>query len=346
MTFQKNVWYVAALPDQVDRTLRRREILETPVLLYRREDGSPAAIFDRCPHRFAPLSRGKLHGDVVECGYHGLRFDAQGRCTLNPQGNIRRNMHIPGYALVERHGLVWIWLGDQSLADPKLIPDLSYMEAPGAKTVHNYLKTDFRYDILVDNLLDISHAQYLHVGSFSGGPAARSEMTVREMENEVILERLQYHARSAPRDADLGDFVDQSIRIHWRSGQVMTFVIRTVAAGTPFECGHVIHFSHITTPESANGTHYFMSGTRHYAIDDPAVDRALAQLQVKVVGTEDCPMLDAIHAEMNGADLTNMRPAVLPADAGALRVRSVTKRLLQQETMGRSQSSGGEAAVG
>jgi phenylpropionate dioxygenase-like ring-hydroxylating dioxygenase large terminal subunit len=346
MIFQKNVWYASAFPTEIDRSLRRRVIADTQVLLYRREDGTPAAIFDRCSHRFAPLSRGKLHGDVVECGYHGLRFDAEGRCVLNPHGNIKRIMHVPSYSVVERHGLVWIWLGDRSLADPQLIPDLSYMEAPGVKTVHNYLKTNFRYDILVDNLLDLSHAQYLHVGSFSGGPAARSEMTVREIGNDVLLERIQYYARSAPRDAELGDYVDQSIQIRWRPGQVMTFVVRTIASGTPFEGGHVIYFSHITTPESANGTHYFMSGTRSYAIDDPVVDETLRQLQLRVVGTEDCPILEAIHAEMNGADLMSMRPAVLSPDAGALRVRNVMKRLLQRDTVGSAQPRDRAAANG
>jgi phenylpropionate dioxygenase-like ring-hydroxylating dioxygenase large terminal subunit len=343
MNFQKNVWYVAAYPTEVNRSLRRRIIIDTPVLLYRRENGTPAAMLDRCPHRFAPLSRGKLDGDVVECGYHGLRFDADGRCALNPQGNVKPSMDIPSYAIVERHGLIWLWLGEQSLADPQLIPDLSFMEAPGAKTIHNYLKTDFRYDILVDNLLDLSHAQYLHLGTFSGGPSARSEMTVREVGNEVIFERVQYHAPAAPRDADLAAFVDQSIRIHWHPGQVMSFVVRTVAAGTPFEGGHVIQFCHIPTPESADGTHYFMSNT-HYAMDDAAV-RAAGQMQLKIVGTEDCPILEAIHAEMHGDELMSMRPVVLPADMGALRVRSVMKRILQQEVGGFSQSHGDAAAA-
>ena len=333
MVFQKNVWYVAALSDQVDRTLQRRVIIDMPVLLYRQESGHPAAMLDRCPHRFAPLSRGKLDGDVVECGYHGLRFNSEGRCVFNPDGKIiAPNMHLPGYPVVERYGYIWIWLGDQDLSNPDSIPDLSHMTAPDAKTVHNYLKAEYRYDILVDNLLDLSHAQYLHLGSFSGGPAIRSEQSAKEVGDDVIFERTQYCAPAAPRDADLGEFVDQEIRIHWHPGQVMTFRVETIACDDPSGESHIIQFGHITTPESADITHYFMSGTRHYSIDDVEVDEALRQLQLRVVGAEDCPMLEAIHSEMKGADLMSMRPVVLPADLGALRVRKVMKRLLQNES--------------
>ena len=50
-------------------------------------DGSVAALEDRCCHRAAPLSRGVLEDGVVQCGYHGLEFDAAGACVHNPHGN-------------------------------------------------------------------------------------------------------------------------------------------------------------------------------------------------------------------------------------------------------------------
>src|ERR1700730_1600568 len=141
MVFQHCAWYVAALPEQVDRQLQRRIILNEPVLLYRTERGEVAAIKDRCPHRFAPLSRGKLHGDVVECGYHGLRFDRTGRCVLNPHhspNNPKYRVH--SYPIVERCVCVWIWMGDSERANQDEIPDLSYMEAPGIRNVYGYMK--------------------------------------------------------------------------------------------------------------------------------------------------------------------------------------------------------------
>ena len=76
-TYLRNAWYVAAWSDDLaEGKLLARTIMKEPIVLYRRADGSPAALHDRCPHRFAPLSMGKIvHGDAVQCPYHGLEFD-------------------------------------------------------------------------------------------------------------------------------------------------------------------------------------------------------------------------------------------------------------------------------
>jgi phenylpropionate dioxygenase-like ring-hydroxylating dioxygenase large terminal subunit len=71
-----NAWYAAALSRDVDATeLFHRKILDTAVLIYRKADGTPVAMVDRCPHRFAPLHLGKREGDEIVCIYHALKFD-------------------------------------------------------------------------------------------------------------------------------------------------------------------------------------------------------------------------------------------------------------------------------
>ncbi|MBR0755287.1 aromatic ring-hydroxylating dioxygenase subunit alpha [Bradyrhizobium jicamae] len=339
MIFQRNVWYVAAKSEDVDRQLRRRTILNEPVLLYRTERGEVAAMQDLCPHRFAPLSRGTLFGDIVQCKYHGLRFDALGRCVHNPHGDvITQRMHVRRYPTAERHGFIWIWMGDSAQAEPERIPDLSYMDAPGTRTVHSYIKANYRYDILVDNLLDLSHAEYLHVGSFSAGPAACSKTSVNEERNDVFVVRTMQDGPSLPHLAHLGERIDQTLNIHWRPGQVMNFEIKSTPVGDPSSNGHRARFSHIATPETEGTTHYFMSTTRDYAIDDPKVDAEAALRQVTVIQNEDGPMLDAINAEMHGMELMDMGPVLLPVDVGAIRVRRVMKRLIDEEISG-SQNS-------
>jgi|SRR5271168_4117420 len=333
MVFQRNVWYVAALPDQVDRQPRRRVILNEPVLLYRAESGGIVGIEDRCPHRFAPLSRGTLHGDIVECKYHGLRFDRAGHCVLNPHDSkISPRVRINSYPTEERYGLVWIWMGNPALAKTEDIPDLSYMEAPGTRTVHSYIAAPYRYDILVDNLLDGSHIEYLHVGSFSGGASGESTTRVHETGNDVFVMRTQLNSLPPPFFKGPADRVDQSFESHWRPGQVMNFEIRVAPAGTDMSVGFRHRVGHIATPETTATTHYFMSTTRDYAIGDASVDAQVAMRQVTVVQNEDGPMLEAIAAEMQGMELLDMRPVVLPCDAGAMRVRRVMQRLIRAES--------------
>jgi phenylpropionate dioxygenase-like ring-hydroxylating dioxygenase large terminal subunit len=332
MIFQRNVWYVAARPEDVDRQLCRRIILNDPVLLFRTEGGTVVALRDQCPHRFAPLSRGRLFGDVVQCRYHGLRFDQAGRCVLNPHSDvISAATRVPSYPTAERYGLVWIWLGDVSQADPERIPDVSYMVAAGNRTVHSYIRTDYRYDILIDNLLDLSHAEYLHVGSFVGGLSERSNTVVREEHDDVIVVRTSENAPAPAHLADLGAKIDQRYSIHWHPGQVIDFEIVSMLAGAAVSTGRKIRFSHIATPETAETTHYFIGYTRDYALDDPKVDVEVARRQLTAIQSEDNPMLDAIGAQMHGIDFEEMQPVMLPVDVGALRVRRTMKRLIAEE---------------
>ncbi|KKC25896.1 aromatic ring-hydroxylating dioxygenase subunit alpha [Sphingomonas sp. SRS2] len=333
MKFLKNVWYVAALPDQVGRELLGRKIAGVHVLLYRTQAGEAVAIADTCPHRFAPLNKGSLIGDNVECLYHGLQFSPAGRCVRNPQADlISPNMHIGRYPVVERHGLVWLWPGDERLADPAKIPDLSHIEnSPTRRTVHSFIEAPYRHDILIDNLMDLTHIDFLHVGSFSGGPPESGETVVEERDNQVIVTRTQYRGAPPPRDADMGPLVDRRFHIRWFPSQVTAFEGRMVLPGGSLDQGRKTVFTHIATPADAKNTNYFMSFTREHAVEDRDLDAIISATQKKVIATEDGPMLEAIDRRMNGADLMELRPVVLPGDTGALRVRRVVKRLLQEE---------------
>jgi len=128
----RNCWYVAAWDHEIKRlTLNRRILLGEAVVLYRTSDGAPAALEDRCCHRHAPLSHGRLKRDEIECAYHGLRFAPDGRCTHIPsQDSIPASACVRSYPVVERYHWLWIWMGDPALADDSLIPDFGVMDDP------------------------------------------------------------------------------------------------------------------------------------------------------------------------------------------------------------------------
>ena len=137
--YLRNAWYVAAWADDLgDGQVLGRTILKEPVVLYRMANGEVAAIQNRCSHRFAPLSMGKIvGGNRLQCPYHGLEFDASGACVLNPHGNkhIPSRAHIRGFPVTEKHKAIWIWMGDQP-ADPAKVPDFS-MHGQRAGVVHD-----------------------------------------------------------------------------------------------------------------------------------------------------------------------------------------------------------------
>ena len=124
MVYLRNAWYVAAWDREVGRKPLARTILNEPIVLYRKADGAPAALEDRCCHRHVPLSLGTLVGDDLRCGYHGLRFDASGVCVEIPgQPKIPPGARVRSYPVVEKWNWIWIWMGEPARADVKLIPD-------------------------------------------------------------------------------------------------------------------------------------------------------------------------------------------------------------------------------
>ena len=164
-SFLMNGWYVAALStDVVGEELFHRTILNRPVLIYRKMDGTPVAMHNRCPHRFAPLHIGKRVGDEISCLYHALQFDCEGKCTHNPHGNglIPKAAKVQTFTLLEKYGFIWIWMGDEE-ADPSKLPDYSELVTGHANSLgHTYMHVKANYQLLTDNVMDLSHIDHVH----------------------------------------------------------------------------------------------------------------------------------------------------------------------------------------
>ncbi len=172
MKYVKEAWYPVVWADRVGRELTRHVVLEEPIVLYRMENGKIAALQDACPHRLAPLSLGKLKGDNIECGYHGMQFDCNGKCVLIPGQPI-----IPGSALVRsyplevKYGLVWLYMGDPKNADISKIFHIEQYDQDGWHAVQgNTLRIECNYLSLCDNLLDPAHVTFVHTTTL-GTPA-------------------------------------------------------------------------------------------------------------------------------------------------------------------------------
>lgn len=146
---------------------------DEPYVLFRDRGGAVACLEDRCPHRMARLSAGRVVDGVIECGYHGWRFEGSGACThipqLAPEHPVPARACAKGLAAVERQGIVWVWTGEPADAASAEVPLIAALEEAGVQHV-DYM-TDLPYDqgYLVENVIDVAHIHIAHDGVRGGG---------------------------------------------------------------------------------------------------------------------------------------------------------------------------------
>ena len=165
--YVKNCWYVAAWPSEVKEAPFARTICGVPVVFYRTGTGSVAALEDRCCHRNLPLSMGTIEGDGLRCGYHGLKYDATGACIEIPgQKQIPPGAHVASYPVVERWGMLWIWMGARARVDEGLLPHWDGLVDPRLVRSNGNdekpLPMRCNWQLNNDNLLDLSHVFHVH----------------------------------------------------------------------------------------------------------------------------------------------------------------------------------------
>ena len=337
MKYLRDAWYVAAWSHELaSGNAIARTLLDTPIALFRSSDGTPAAILDRCPHRFAPLTAGHLDDGILVCGYHGLGFSGSGACARNPHGPVLRSMSVPGFATHEAHRAIWIWMGNREQADPTRIPDLSYLsEAPETAFSCGNIVARGYYEIFVDNIMDLSHTDYLHPTTLGGAGITQTKPKIVETDDYIDVTWFAPGTRPSPLLAelfsDLPKVTDFWQRVRWFAPGVMRLTAATVAAGAPEDQAVANLNAHILTPETPTSSHYFYAATRNYAVDDAALNARIAEARERIFGTEDKPMIELVQERMRDADFWSLKPLLLPIDNAAVRVRRRLAELIAAE---------------
>jgi phenylpropionate dioxygenase-like ring-hydroxylating dioxygenase large terminal subunit len=343
-TYLRNAWYVAAWSDDLaDGQLLPRTILKQPVVLYRKADGKVAALEDRCPHRFAPLHMGKIvNGDAVQCPYHGLEFDASGACVLNPHGtkNIPPRARVRSYPVTEKHKAIWIWMGERE-PDLAKVPDFSVLDnVPEMHaTKRDRITIRANYELIIDNLLDLSHTSYLHDGILGNSDTVESEITVEQDGQDVVVGRHAGNATAPGLFAILmpstPDKVDKFTRMRWMPPSNLRLVTGICMPGAVPESGTGYHAIHMLTPESDKTTHYFFTAVRFNVLT--ADEKLNASIQDKISTTrrfafeeQDAPVIEA-QQEIIDAALTPVNPVILAIDVGPVRYKQILQKLIRDE---------------
>ena len=207
----RNAWYVAAWTHEIEPgRIHARTIIDQPLVMFRTATGI-VALEDRCPHRFAPLSLGRLEGDALRCMYHGLKFAPDGTCIEIPGQKL-----IPQSACVRRFPLhvmgswVWVWMGDAAAADVAKIPPTLALDDPAYRLMAGQLDYDAHYLLIDDNLLDLSHLSFAHEKTLGMDMPQWADLRPRMSPIERGLRFERWHTGHRPRGfmKKLGEEVD------------------------------------------------------------------------------------------------------------------------------------------
>lgn len=332
----RNGWYVLAFARELSQQLLSRSLLNEPVVLYRRQNGEPVALSGLCPHRFYPLGKSQLKDDIITCSYHGFAFDAEGACTNIPgQDNIPSTCRLRRYPVVEHGMWIWVWAGDADKADPALLPDLaeiSHDRAGFTPMPFYFHEIKARYQLLNDNLLDLSHLAYLHATTIGVGANATVPEELTEEPPRVLRSRRRmYNCPSPPVVKTTVGYdgpIDQVNGMDFYApGLHAGFADMFYPAGHP-QAGKLLRKAqvfHAVTPATRNSCYYFFG----MAGDDIGQLELMKEYLKKTVAedidaSESIEQMLAIHGEP-------VREVVKFSDRNTVRGRLLLQKLMDAE---------------
>ena len=318
-----------------------RTIADEPILIYRLQEGGPAAIADR----FVPLHLGEQVGNLIQCGYHGLCFDKTGNCARNPidGASIPKAAKVKSYPVVERFGGFWVWLGDPEAADDSALPDYAFLTDPQRGAVQGYMLTKANYQLAIDNLTDLTHLQFVH-GEYQGSEAyPRVTSEVKQVGNTVYTYLTfpngkvpMFYLNAVP---DPERPIDLVYEVRWDAPSNAKLTVRGYELNDRSTMLFEIQSAHIVTAETEFTCHYFFCNSRDYAVGDAEADQKVRDWQKIGFVEQDKPMLEAQQRSVGAVDIMDLHPVLLGTDGGSMRVRRALSSMLEADSRGAASRS-------
>ncbi len=354
MTFIRNYWYVASWAHELSPTHPTAiTIIGEPLVLFRTAAGDAAALEDCCCHRSAPLSHGRCESGLLRCMYHGLLFDGTGKCVRIPgQAHIPAACRVRSYPTVESRGLIWVWMGDPTLADTRQIPVPDDYDPTDWDMRSSQCDVQANYLLMTDNLADMSHVAYLHETTLAGGDTRISDShpTITRLERGIRVERWLADRRKMedwlPDDPRLPPASPSERRQDlWLGYDLLApgiFVMRSEIheAGVAHASGYAapqkqplhanLNFQAVTPAGQTSMRHFFALGPpRRETVGNPTLAHDMFEVMLKSFA-EDRIMLEA--QQRNLARRPIQAAAAIRHDHGLQLMRRIIRQMIEQES--------------
>lgn len=336
--FLRNHWYAAAWDGQIKHAPFGRTICGEPIVFFRQTNGSLTAFEDCCPHRLLPLSKGYLKSDRLVCKYHGLEFDESGRCVWMPgQQGAHKNADVRTYPVAEKHRFVWAWIGDPALADEQKIPDMHWCSDPSWVFDGSTYHVKCNYQLIVDNLMDLSHETYVHPSSIGQHEIAEAPIKVTSDETSATVTRWMHDIIPPPFWAANLKSTEKCDR--WQICQFslpsnVMIDVGVALTGTGAQQGNrskgitgiVVN---LMTPETETSTWYHWGMARNFQTSDRGLTLRIRDGQATVFAED----LDILESQQENVLRRKDRELLnLKIDAGGVYARRIIERELGRQT--------------
>ena len=333
--FLRNEWYVAGFSREFGERPVQRWLLGEPLVLYRSTFGRAVILEDRCPHRGAPLSSGEVCGESLACGYHGFTFDPSGTCIHIPgMTTIPAQARVRSYTVIERWGWVFVWMGDANRADESRLPDYHWLADPGWVGGSEYLQVKANYGYVRDNLLDLTHARYVHRKTL--GTAAVTDHPIRtEMYGRgVRVTREMPGIEPSPFFKRMGGFTGRVVHRQRIDFTPPCHVVINTRVSSVADSGEnrsaEFHVLNALTPENERSTHYFWGLARNFALDDKSVTETQQTLNRETF-FEDLSILEQQQVLLD-CKPAGWQPVAIRNDGGCILAERLMDRLIAAES--------------
>jgi vanillate O-demethylase monooxygenase subunit len=226
------------------------------------------------------------------------------------------------------------------MAQERLLPDLGDIHPKNeGSTFAGYLRSEVDYEIVVDNLLDLTHADFLHPALLgTNGAILACPPQVEELSDRCVRLTLDLPLRAYPAIPTFAPFMPRPhdpaatrFQITWHAPCIIDIVVHTSQEGPHGMVTHSIQGAQLLAPETADSTHYHVVGTRTMDADNPSTTAMIRMGALNAFSQEDGPMLKAVSERLGARRYADLRPVLLSSDAGAMRVRRAFDRLLAND---------------
>ena len=335
--FPLNAWYAAAYDVEVRQELLARTLCNQKLVLFRRSDGAVSALEDSCWHRLLPLSKGRLENDQVVCGYHGLVYNAQGRCTFMPsQETLNPSACVRSYPVVQKHRFVWVWPGDPALADPGKVPDLHWNDDPQWAGDGKLITVKCDYRLVVDNLMDLTHETFVHGTSIGNSAVAEAPFEVTHGERTAQVTRWMLNIDAPPFwQFQLGKpaKVDRWQYINFEAPAAVVLDVGVALAGTGAPQGDrsqgvTARVCHFITPETERSSHFFWVVRRNFKLNDQRLTTETRDRNAAIIAEDEAVLVPQQIAMEENPDAVFYN---LNIDGGAMWARHILERMIAAE---------------